>query len=297
MAYPWDDIRFFLAVAHCGTVSAAAQKLKINQSTVSRRINAYEEALRVRLFERLTTGYVLTAEGEQMLVHARRMEEESLAIEREVMGKNVALTGPIRVTAPLALSKYLLMPIFLEFAQTYPDIELQIDISNDMYNISQREADVALRVTRDSPAQNLIGRELAQLEFGAFAARKLINAYVKDISRPLPWIGEANAQSRPAWLPNDILKLKRVMRSNDVLITIDAVRAGLGVGRLLKLFTLKEKNIALFPGAPVIAPMPLWMLTHVDMRRVSRVSTFMQFVSTRVRERLSAAFENKKTTR
>ena len=283
----WDDIRLFLAVARAGTVSGAAEKLAVNQSTVSRRINAYEASLNVRLFERFSTGYVLTREGEELLKHAERMEEESFAIERSIMGKNVALNGSIRVTAPLILVKYILMPAFVEFSNTHPEIELNIDVSNNLYNLTQREADVAIRVTRDEPPENLIGRELGKIALGVYGEKKYLKQYYqhkkKYINTPLHYIGEDNLHQHPHWLNENIFPLKLRMRTNDVLVTLDAVKAGLGVGRLATFIGDAEQQLQKVTNVPEIPLVPMWMLSHPDMRRVSRINIFTRFMSEKIR--------------
>jgi len=288
----WDDIRLFLAVARAGTVSGAAEVLGVNQSTVSRRINTYEKSLDVRLFERLNTGYVLTPEGEVLLQHAERMEEESAAIERSIMGKNVALSGPIRVTAPLILVKYILMPAFVEFSKTHPDIELTIDVSNNLYNLTQREADVAIRVTRDLPPDNLIGRELGKAELGVYGEKKYLKKYlqqkIKQQHTPLHYIGEDNLFVRPHWLNEDSLPIKLAMRTNDVLVTLDAVKAGLGVGRLATFIGDVEHSLEKMNNVPHLPLVPVWMLSHPDMRQVSRINMFTQFISEKIKRHLSA---------
>jgi DNA-binding transcriptional LysR family regulator len=287
----WDDIRLFLAVARAGTVSSAAEKLAVNQSTVSRRINAYENNLNVRLFERFNTGYVLTREGEELLKHAERMEEESFAIERGIMGKNVALNGSIRVTAPLILVKYILMPAFIEFTKTHPDIELNIDVSNNLYNLTQREADVAIRVTRDAPPDNLVGRELGNVELGVYGEKKYLKKYYqhkkKDKNTQLHYIGEDNLHPHPHWLNENTFPLKLRMRTNDVLVTLDAVKAGLGVGRLATFIGDAEYNLQKVTNLPEIPLVPMWILSHPDMRQVSRINTFTRFMSEKIRPYLS----------
>lgn len=294
----WDDIRIFLAVAREGTVSAAAEKLAVNQSTVSRRINAYEEYLKVRLFDRLSTGYVLTTEGEALQQHAERMEEESRSIERQVMGQNVALSGPIRVTTSLPLAKYVLMPLFAEFSRRHPQIEIQLDVSNNLYNISQREADVAIRVTRSMPPDNLVGRKLGGIKLGVYGRRDYVKQYTMQCKAakkkntthpPLAWIGEDNTDTHPSWLGAKVEPLNLTMRTNEVLATIDAIKAGMGVGRVAIVFGDAEPELERIPETPSHPAVPVWILTHADMRRVSRVSIFLQFMTDEIRCALASA--------
>lgn len=276
----WDDIRYFLAVARTGSVSAAAEKLSVNQSTVSRRINAFESEINVRLFERLTTGYQLTDEGEELLLRARRIEEEAFAIEHDIMGKNANLKGPLRVTTSLTIANYLIMPLLKEFNAQYPDIELQLDISDGLYNLTQREADIALRVTTDPVPENLVGRELGKIEMAVYGENNYLSEYLdSSISTTLRWIGEDNNEPRPGWLHKHTEPLQLVMRSNNVLATVSAIKTGLGIGRLPTFVGDAIPQLKRFEDTPTLQKRTLWLLSHPDMRKVSRVRAFGAFLA------------------
>lgn len=275
----WDDLRFFLAVARTGSVSAAAEKLGVNQSTVSRRINGFEAEMNVRLFERLTTGYQLTAEGEEMLRRAMRIEDEAVAIEHEVVGKNIELRGPLRVTVSLTVASYVLMPILKEFNAAHPGIELRLDLSDKLYNLTQREADVALRVTTEPVPDNLIGRELGRIALAVYGEKHYLNKYLRSSKRqPLRWIGEDTNDPRPPWLHRHTDPLELGMRTNNVLATAAAIQQGLGVGRLPTFVGDALPEIKRFEDTPALPERPLWLLTHPDLRRMNRVRAFNAFL-------------------
>lgn len=283
----WDNFRFFLAVARTGSVTAAAEILRVNQSTVSRRINGFEQAMKVRLFERLSTGYALTPEGEELLHRVQRIEEETHAIDRHLMGKNIELNGPVRVTCSLVVARYFLIPLLNAFHKMHPGITLHLDLSNSLYNLTAREADVAIRVTRDAIPDTLIGRELGQAGYGVYGERRLVANYKKARGKhTLPWIGEDNSREPPDWLPAAIAPLKLVMRSNDVLATLDLIKQGLGVGRLPHFIARQEKSLSALDFKHAIPATPVWLLTHADMRQVNRVSVFTAFILEEFRQRL-----------
>ncbi|MEN8196747.1 MAG: LysR family transcriptional regulator, partial [Pseudomonadota bacterium] len=166
----WDDLRFFLAVAHKGSIRAAAAALGVNHSTVSRRIDGFERKLGVRLFERLPTGYLVTPAGEDMMQSARRMEEEAAAIDRRVAGRDHRLSGPLRVTMPDSLAQKLLMPDIVAFSDRHPEIELELVISYVFADLNKREADVAIRMANDPPG-HLVGRRVVRQAKAVYASR------------------------------------------------------------------------------------------------------------------------------
>jgi len=284
----WDDLRYFLAVAQNGSLTAASVKLDVNQSTVSRRINNFEKSMNVRLFERLSTGYELTPEGEELRYRALRIEEEIQAIDRHIMGENIELKGPVKITSSLAMARFHLMPIFKDFNQLHPCIELNLDLSSNIYNLTQREADVAIRVTRDAIPENLIGRKLGLLEYAVYGKNKYVESYTRrKVKKPLNWIGEYNNESRPHWLPPEFESLHLVMRTNQVLATYDAIQQGLGVGRLPTFIGDNDNTLSELKTDYKIPGVPVWLLSHVEMRHVNRVAVFTSFVVDEMRNKLN----------
>src|SRR6195256_5372565 len=137
----WDDIRFFLAVARGGSVRAAAERLGVNHSTVLRRVVQLEERLGARMFEKLPSGYRLTAAGEEVLEFADQMEASSNRLETRVLGRDQGVRGLLRVTLAPPLATHLLMPDFAEFARLHPEIEMEILSIGEPVNLTNREAD------------------------------------------------------------------------------------------------------------------------------------------------------------
>src|SRR5437899_12484071 len=122
----WDDLRHFLAIARHGTLSAAARALGVRQSTMGRRLDAFEARVGAKLLQKTPRGYVLTATGEAILGNVERIENEALAVERIITGKDVRLEGTIRVTTVETLAVEVLTPIFHTFQETYPGIILEL---------------------------------------------------------------------------------------------------------------------------------------------------------------------------
>src|SRR6185312_14678928 len=139
----WDDVRYFLAVARGGSVRAAAERLEVNHTTVLRRIAQLEERLGAQMFEKLPSGYRLTAAGEEVLEFAEQMEASSNRLETRVFGRDPGVRGLLRVTLAPTLATHLFMADFAEFARQHPDIEMEILSSGELANLTNREADVA----------------------------------------------------------------------------------------------------------------------------------------------------------
>src|SRR6201997_2237842 len=166
----WDDVRYFLAVARGGSVRAAAERLGVNHSTVLRRIAQLDERLGVQMFEKLPSGYRLTAAGEEVLEFADQMEASSHQLETRVFGRDQSVRGVLRVTLAPVLATHLLMPDFAEFARLHPEIEMEILSIDEPVNLTTREADIAIRVVYDRNAlpPNLHGLEGPELFGGVY---------------------------------------------------------------------------------------------------------------------------------
>ena len=166
--FEWDDLRIFLAILRGRSVRAASKLLNVSHSTVSRRLQAMEEQIGIKLFVRQPEGFVLTEVGEAMVERAERIESEILSLEREVFGRDAMLSGPVRISAPPLLAQHLLMPILAEFTELYPEIEIDMDATFDVADLRRRYADIAIRFQVSSD-ENLISHRLPDFASSIYA--------------------------------------------------------------------------------------------------------------------------------
>ena len=168
MRLNWDDFRLLLAVARSGSASGAGRSLGINQSTVSRRIRTLEERVEVRLFEPLPSGLALTAAGEEVLAAAERMEREVEQVDRQVFGRDAALSGNVRVTVPEMLMPTLAFHL-ADFRALHPGISVHVHCDDSLVNLTKRFADVAIRL-QNSPPEHLVGRRIKIMPLAPYAS-------------------------------------------------------------------------------------------------------------------------------
>ena len=185
----WDDIRYFLAVTRGGSVRADAGRLGVNHSTVLRRIAQLEERLGTQMFEKLPSGYRLTSAGEEVVELANQMEASSHQLETRVFGRDQSVRGLLRVTLTPILATHLLMPDFAEFARLHPDIEMEILSPGELANLTNREADVAIRVVYDRQTLplNLHGLKGPELFGGLYISRDRLAAWRTGTPEPIRW--------------------------------------------------------------------------------------------------------------
>ncbi|MBL4811121.1 MAG: LysR family transcriptional regulator [Rhodobacteraceae bacterium] len=198
----WDDIKIFLALARSDNIREAADRCNVSYSTISRRIDGFERQLCARLFDRLPSGFVLTATGEELLPLAEDIEDRVAEADRRVFGKESKLAGLIKLSMVDALATNLLMPDLAEFNEIYPDIELELDIGYGAADLARRETDLALRFAQNPP-EDLIGRKLAACATAPYATQEYIRKHgLKTTPNGGRWIGFHRGRSQPLWLRN-----------------------------------------------------------------------------------------------
>jgi DNA-binding transcriptional LysR family regulator len=279
----WDDVRYFLAVARGGSVRAAAERLGVNHSTVLRRIADLEERLGAHMFEKLPSGYRLTDAGEEVLEFADQMEASSNQLETRVFGRDQSVRGLLRVTLAPTLATHLLMPDLADFARLHPEVEMELLSSDEPVNLTNREADVAIRVVYDRNALplNLHGLKGPELFGGVYMSRDLLAAWRAGAPDRIRWI--VKDKYDPDWARDgEVPTVEVPFRTTDAGAQIVAVRQGLGMTTLPCFVGDSDPLLVRVPGSALHMHGTLWLLTQRETRKTKRVRLFTEFVSRRL---------------
>jgi len=280
----WDDIRYFLAVSRGGSVRAAAKSLGVNHATVLRRIAQLEERLGALMFEKLPAGYRLTAAGEEVLELAKQMEASSLKLETRVLGRDQSVRGLLRVTLAPTLATHLLMQDLADFARLHPDIEMEILASGELANLTNRDADVAIRVVYDRKTlpPNLHGLKGPEVFGGVYMSRDRLAAWRAAAPDPIRWI-VISIHGIPDWASEGEVHTTGVpFRTSDADGQIVAVRQGLGIATLPCFIGDADPLLARVPGTGLHMYGTVWLLTQGETRKTKRVRLFTEFASRRL---------------
>ncbi len=279
----WDDFRLVKAVADSRSLTGAATTLGVNHSTVFRRLGEIEKRLGAPVFERHRTGYGLTPAGEEMVALAERMERDVTAFSRKLAGKALTPSGEVRVTTNDTLLAHLLMPVLAAFRAQYPDIRVDMVLSNQALNLSKRDADIAIRAT-DNPPETLVGRRVAALAWAIYGRRGDFPTAAEGGSEDIGelagrcWVslGDQFGHLKAARYVREHVPADRIaLKINTVLGLTEAVEEGIGIGPL-PCFIADRR-----PGLVRLTPMNpdfsagLWLLTHPDLRASPRVRAFL----------------------
>jgi DNA-binding transcriptional LysR family regulator len=284
--YDWSDLRFFLAVSRSGSALAAARTLGVNQTTVTRRLEALEQSLGVRLFERGQTGSRLTEAGAALLASAEAVERAAEATAAMAAAHQRGLTGVVRVTTNESLANLMVMPALAEFRRLYPDIKVDVIVLDRFLDLTKGEADVAIRGTVGVPDGNLVGRKLFDADWALYCSRDYAKAHgcprsADDLPRHAVIGAEGDLAEAPvfAWIDQIVPKAAIQCRSNTVLNLTHATKAGLGVAALpILMGAVNEDLVRCFVpdqrfGASV------WILTTAELKSAPRVRAFIDFIT------------------
>jgi DNA-binding transcriptional LysR family regulator len=302
----WSDLRFALAVGNAGSLAGAARKLGVNHTTVLRRLDALEEHLGARLFERHRSGYHPTEAGSMLLDLARRMADQADEIERRVLGRDREMTGPLRVTTAFVIMEHLLPHPLASFARRYPGIEVEVVENAFLVDLSRRhadqaqnwarlEADVALRLSANV-AEHLVGRQLGMTHCRVYALRGAPGmpqsiTPLQTLIREAPWVAfERDAHSRvyDRWMRQQLAQADVKLRVDIFNAMVAMIRTGVGVGVLPTFMQASHPDIVPVSDTIPELSVPVWMLTHPDLRETARVRAFMSHVGDAVAELLRA---------
>ena len=281
----WGDLRFFLELCRTGSLSAAARHLKVDRNTVGRRVASLEEALGLALFERGPQGWSRTAAGDELAALASRVEENVLALARHADAADRDVAGTVRLTTATHLCAQLLVPALPMLRERHPRLLLEVAVDQRIFDLTRREADLALRLGRPREA-GLVMRKLGDLAYGLYAARGHLAARRGKVDfESDPFVGfDDSLASVPQerWLAKVAPSRKVVFRCNSSLSLMAAVRAGTGVA-LLPCFLAVDDPELVRLHAPEPVQHELWILFHGDLGRTPRVRAVIEWVDEVVR--------------
>jgi DNA-binding transcriptional LysR family regulator len=264
----WDGVRYFLELARTGSLSGTARLLKVEHSTVARRVEALELSLGIRLFDRLPKAWSLTAEGEALVSHAGRLDDEAQAFSRAALGVS-SLEGTVRLSAPPVLASHLLVPRLAGMRERWQNINLEIIGDIRDAHLARGEADLAIRMSRPS-APGLAARRIGELRYGLYAA----HGYTGRPEADWEFLGyDESLREVPQqqWLDRIANGRRFPFRSNDLAALLHAARAGLGLAALPDFLAANDRSLCAVPAPVDSALRELWLVMHPDVRRSPRV--------------------------
>lgn len=272
----WDDLKLFLAISRFGTLSQAAKHLNVQHSTVSRRLKSLEKSLGITLVRRNKGKYELTRAGVQLQTTAINMEKEIISFDGSFLNIDEPLSGPLKVSTVNSLATTVLLPMFKNFSKAHPEIELHLMVSNSTVNLTNREADVAIRLS-NSPPETLIGKQIATLSSAPYGSHEYLEEYGQD-KQQIEWLGVSCCDYHRDWTREENSHKKHRFYSDDSLLTKAALKQGLGVSYLFCVEGDIDPDLKRFRDPEPRHDLGLWFLNHPDSRENARVLAFRNFM-------------------
>jgi DNA-binding transcriptional LysR family regulator len=275
----WGHLRFFLEMARSGSLSKAAKRLAVDRNTVARRVTALELELGLPLFERGPLGWGRTAAGQELADLASRVEQDVLALALHAGAQGRDLTGSVRLTTTMHLSTYLLVPALPRLRERHPGLLLEIAADQRAYNLTRREADLALRMGRPQDP-GLVTRKLTPLRYRFYASRSLVGTRREVDFAADPFVGYEEslvATLQERWLSKAAPGRRVVFRCNSTAALAAAARTGVGVALLPCFVAEADPGLVSLQG-PEPPDHELWLLVHGELRRSPPVRAIIDWV-------------------
>lgn len=285
----WTDIQVAYQVARLGTLSAAADLLDVHHSTVLRRIDALEKNLNVRLFHRHPRGYTPTEAGNLLLKVAQQTQADLERLMGQLQGVDEQISGTLVVTSVESFRSKLI-PLLAEFQQQYPDLHIDYVEDSRLYRLEHGEAHVSIRPGAEPRDPDYVVQPLATLPSTLYASHSYVRrhgkpASLQDVSghRFVGCVRSLMNVPMMAWLKKQVPDEQVVFRTVDFVGLRQAVESGVGIGPLHCWLAQESEKLQPLLEPPGSWDTRLWLVTHRDVHRTSKVQLFTQFVKANLR--------------
>ena len=286
--FNWENMRHFLAVAKCGTLSGAARELRVDHATVGRRVAALEAELQMRLVERLPRSCRLTAVGILIVEQARRMESAAFDISRQMRSQQGSLSGRVMLSASPVLATHFIAPRLFDFRQRYPEIQLSINAQARQVSLSRGEADIAVRHVRPSEPSN-VARRVAKMRFNLYASRTYSKIAMPEHWAFIAYEEEFSDMPQQRWLLEIAGNREVACELSDISSHLAAARSGVGVAGLPCFMGDADSGLIKLDHDGASFSRDVWLVTHRDMRRSPLVRTVMDYFAESVASTMELA--------
>lgn len=277
----WDDFRYVLAVADCGSVSGAARRLGVNHATVLRRIAAFEAGAGAEIFDKTAKGYSVAPDRRRIIDAMREVDAAVQAVGRMITGARVPLTGEVRVTTTDTMATRVLPEIVAGLRQTVPGLRIEVVASNSPVDLGRGQADITIRPAATLPPE-LQGISPAALGFGAYGLRN---------GRRDRWLGLAGRLSLSVagqWQSRNVPSDRLGPSADSFLILAELARLGEGIAILPHVIAAQIPDLEPLPDLMPQMSVPIWVACHSDLATVPRISRVRALLADALAQRAAA---------
>ncbi|MGL6262302.1 LysR family transcriptional regulator [Vibrio sp. WXL103] len=284
MNIDWRAWHLFLAVAESGSLTKAAAMIDTSQPTLSRQLHQLERQLGRSLFDRSTRGLVLTSFGQTLLEESRKMAASANKLERLIQGQDITLSGSVRLSVNEMIAQYYLPAILPAFLDLYPNLQVQVVVTNQITSLDKRDADIAIRMLRPQQ-QDLVIKHLFDIELGGYASEAYLSKSgvpktPEDLSnhRVLGYDRDKQLEEGAAALGWEIKNEDLSFRTDNMPLLVELASHGGGI-----VFThrdVAEKATLKYVECGLVIPaLPVYIACHRDVQHNSKIRLLMNFLA------------------
>ena len=302
LRYDWNDIAYFVELARKRSLVRAAQKLKVDHTTVSRRIRELERSLNCALFKRSKSGFALTEIGLRLLQYAESMENQANLIVEAVGIASSDAQGAVRIASLEGFGSFYLSRCISDFSKIYPSIQIELLTDTRLLDLSRREADVFVSFFRPQ-GKRLLTKKIGEFKISLYASAKYSASReypktVKDLEGHIfiDFIDEHIQVKEHRWL-SDILRPSNIIfRSTSLLAQYMSASEGLGIAMLPSFAAAYSADLQ--PIMPQLFTVrDIWLSAHEDLLHIARVRAVLAFLEKRIERDQEFLMSTKSTAR
>jgi DNA-binding transcriptional LysR family regulator len=284
VAFDWNDLSFFLELARQGRLASAGRRLKVDHTTVSRRIAELERSLECKLFDRTQDGFVVTDAGQRLLRYAETIESNILAISQEVGGAQTVLGGTVRLATMEGIASLYLAGVFRRFHDQYPDILVELVTSSHLINVTKREADISLSFVKPK-GQRLLVEKIGDFELRLYGSPDYLAAHgeprtIDELRNHVfvDYVEDLISIDEVRWLHDVVVDPPTTFRSSSMIAQQNAAAAGLGLVLLPCFAGTPDPRLRPVLTGSVSVHRDIWLAVHEDFQFIARVKTVCRFL-------------------
>lgn len=284
MPLDWENLRLFLETTRHSTLADAALRLKIDPTTLGRRLRRFEREIGTALFERVPQGLRLTPMGQVLAAHAEQMEDASLQALEAIKGTGGAARGTVRISATEGFGTFIIAPALVELSRQHPDLEIDLVASTGFLSVSKREADMAILLARPT-AGRLVAQKLSNYALMLYASKSYLRE-VPPIRTPsdlaghrlVSYVDDLIYSPKLRYLNELPGTLSPTLRSSSIVGQYQATKAGAGLCVLPCFIADQEKSLVRVLPEYIRLERTFWLAVHEEMRNFARVKAVSEFL-------------------
>jgi DNA-binding transcriptional LysR family regulator len=285
--YNWHDIVYFLELVRHGQLVDAAKNLKVDHTTVSRRIRELERALDCKLFTRTKTGFVLTDAGLKIFEHAEAMEQQANSIAQTAGFEGTQAGGVVRIATMEGIGSFYLGPCMRRFRQQHPGILVELVTASRWINLSRREADIFISFSKPDERRLLV-QKIGTFKVGLFASSDYLSRRGTPKTKAdleehsfVDYVDDLIEITAVRWLADLVKPRQVVFRSTSLIAQYTSASKGLGIAALPTFIAVHNNDLAaVIPN--LTTTRDIWLSVHQDLEHLSRINTVAKFLTAQV---------------